>query len=66
MMSEYRPPGRRQALQRAVSWLSEQPRKDRATLEAACRRFDLSPRDAEYLLSHFREAAGDSARWPRG
>lgn len=64
-MSDYRIPGRRQALRRAVSWLSEQPRKDRATLEAACQRFDLSPRDAEYLLSHFREGAANPARWPR-
>ena len=63
-MSEYRPPGQRRALRRAVSWLSEQPRKDRVTVEAACRRFDLSPLEAEFLLSHFVEVAADPTQRP--
>ncbi|MGD8378897.1 MAG: hypothetical protein PVI37_05225 [Gammaproteobacteria bacterium] len=44
---------RGEALRRAVAWLAEQPVKDYATVEAAAMRFDLSPQDQEFLLSHF-------------
>jgi hypothetical protein len=37
-------------LRRAVRWLSEQPSWDLATIEQASRRFDLSPRDQEFLI----------------
>ena len=53
-----RPPGsllpEHEGLRRAVEWLSEQPVRDAATIEAAARRFDLSPVDEEFLLRHFR------------
>ncbi len=43
-----------EGLRRAVSWLAEQPRRDGRTIEEACRRFDLSPLDAQFLLERFR------------
>lgn len=36
----------------AVRWLSEQHRHDRQAIEEASLRFDLSPRDEEFLLRH--------------
>jgi len=45
-----------EALRRAVAWLAEQPSCDAKTIEEACRRFDLSPIDEDFLLSHFRNA----------
>jgi hypothetical protein len=47
-----RPEG--EGLRRAVAWLTEQPRRDLATIEEASRRFNLSPLDEEFLLQHFR------------
>jgi hypothetical protein len=48
------------ALRRAVRWLAGQPRRDAAAIEQACRRFDLSPADEEFLLRYFRTlAAGE-------
>jgi hypothetical protein len=44
-----------EALRRAVRWLSEQSRHDAASIEEAARRFDLTPADEEFLLTHFRE-----------
>lgn len=46
----------REGLRRAVAWLAEQPDRDAQTIEEACRRFDLSPMDEEFLLKHFRQA----------
>ena len=43
----------REGLRRAVAWLAEQPSRDATTIEEACRRFDLSPIDEEFLLRHF-------------
>lgn len=48
----------REGLRRAVAWLAEQPSRDARTIEEACRRFDLSPVDEDFLLHHFRDAAG--------
>jgi hypothetical protein len=45
-----------EGLRRAVAWLAEQPSRDLATIEEACRRFNLSPLDEEFLLTHFRDS----------
>ncbi len=45
------PPG--EALRKAVHWLAEQGRWDTETVEQAARRFDLSPREEEFLLRQF-------------
>lgn len=50
--SDFVPP--RQRLRDALRWLSEIGRHDPAAIEDACRRFDLSPVDEDFLL---REAA---------
>jgi len=56
----------RESLQRAIRWLSDQRREAAERGEAerpvgvlvdeAARRFDLSPRDAEFLLGFERDA----------
>jgi hypothetical protein len=46
------PPG--QGLRNAVRWLSASGRHDAAAIEEACRRFDLSPLDEEFLLAEAR------------
>jgi hypothetical protein len=45
-------------LRRAVAWLAEQSRCDGAAIEAAARRFDLTPAEEEFLLTHFRQPPG--------
>ena len=47
-------------LRRAVKWVSEErkynPEKDeKAIVQEACTKFDLSPKDAEFLLRHLLE-----------
>jgi hypothetical protein len=42
-----------EGLRRAVQWLAEQPVRDAQAIEEACRRFDLSPLDEDFLLRHF-------------
>lgn len=54
-MNAIQPRGER--LRRAIRWLSEQQRHDTAALEAAARRFDLTPAEEEFLLTHMREQA---------
>lgn len=54
-MNSIQPRGER--LRRAIRWLSEQGRHDAAALEAAARRFDLTPAEEEFLLTHMRERA---------
>ncbi len=56
-MSAIRPRGER--LRRAIRWLSEQGRHDATALEAAARRFDLTPLEEEFLLKHLRENPGN-------
>jgi len=52
-----------EGLRRAVQWLSEQPVRDAQAIDEACRRFDLSPLDEDFLLRHFRAGgAGDTRR----
>lgn len=43
-----------QALRSALRWLSQTGRHDAAAVEEACRRFDLSPLDEEFLLAEAR------------
>lgn len=43
-----------QGLREALRWLSEIGHHDAASIEAACRRFDLSPLDEEFLLAETR------------
>lgn len=45
----------RERLGRAVAWLDQQRRDDPAVVEEACRRFDLSPSDEEFLQRMWRE-----------
>lgn len=47
-----------EALRRAVRWLGEQRHHDTAAIEEAARRFDLTPAEEEFLLTHF---CGDTA-----
>lgn len=42
-------------LWQAVKWLDQQRREDPALVEEACRRFDLSPADQEFLLAMWRQ-----------
>lgn len=44
-----------EALRRAVRWLSDERRHDAAAIEEASRRFDLTPSEEEFLLTHFRQ-----------
>jgi hypothetical protein len=56
-------PPARQGLREAMRWLSEGGRHDAVAIEEACRRFDLSPLDEEFLLAEARRiratAGGD-------
>lgn len=47
-------PPARQGLREALRWLSEAGRHDAFAIEEACRRFDLSPLDEEFLLAEAR------------
>lgn len=48
-------------LRRALRWLSDEGRHDLAAVEDACRRFDLSPAEEEFLLAENRRLArGDT------
>ena len=52
-----------EALRRAFQWLAEQPQCTVKTVENASLRFDLPPRDEEFLLRqfvHHRGAASDA------
>ncbi len=42
------------ALRRAVAWLAEQERWSASLIGEACRLFDVSPADEEFLLREFR------------
>jgi hypothetical protein len=49
-----------QALRDALRWLSAEGRHDAAAVEEACRRFDLSPLDEEFLLAEARRLRGNT------
>ena len=46
-----------QGLRNALRWLSAEERHDAAAIEEACRRFDLSPLDEEFLIAEARRIA---------
>ena len=46
------------ALRRAIAWLSEQESWTPARIEEACRLFDVSPADEEFLLREFGNRRG--------
>ncbi len=48
-------------LRRALEWLAGQPVRDARTIDEACRRFDLSPLDEDFLLRHFRADRSDES-----
>jgi hypothetical protein len=43
-----------QALRQAIRWMSDEGRHDPLAVEEACRRFDLSPTEEEFLLAEIR------------
>ena len=43
----------RERLRLAVRWMSDNGQHSARAVEDACRRFDLSPLDEEFLLQHF-------------
>lgn len=49
-----------EALRKAVRWLAEQGCADIQTVEQAARRFDLSPREEEFLVREFVQHKGIS------
>jgi len=49
-------------LRRAVQWLSDHGPATPASINEASVRFDLSPEDEEFLLTHFRETTGERDR----
>lgn len=51
-----------QALRDALRWLSGIGRHDAPAVEEACRRFDLSPLDEEFLLAEARRLREADAR----
>lgn len=50
-----------EALRRAVRWLGEQGGPTAARIEAAARRFDLTPAEEEFLLQELGLRARDGA-----
>jgi hypothetical protein len=46
---------RKERLWQAIRWLGEQKNRDLALIEEACKRFDLSPQDEEFLLREWRK-----------
>ncbi len=61
-MTEFRDPARATALRNAVRWLSDLGKHDARAIEEACRLFDLSPADEDFLLRQFLISDdGDSA-----
>jgi len=42
-----------EALRSAVRWISRMHSYDLKTIEEACKRYDLSPEDEEFMIRHF-------------
>jgi hypothetical protein len=42
-----------EALRKAVHWLSQQPERDRAVINEAGQRFDLTPLEQQFLARYF-------------
>lgn len=62
MRSPITPP--HENLRRAVQWLSDHGPATPQAIEQASIRFDLSPEDEQFLLTHFRQHKHDPE--PRG
>jgi hypothetical protein len=45
---------RKERLLQAIKWLGEQKRRDVSVIEEAAKRFDLSPKDEDFLLQEWR------------
>jgi len=45
-----------EALRSAVRWVSRMHDYNLAAIEEACRRFDLTPAEEEFMMSHFLHA----------
>ncbi len=45
-----------ESLRQAVRWLSEIHSYDLVAIEEACRRYDLSPNEEEFMMRHFLHA----------
>jgi len=45
-----------EALRSAVRWISRMHGYDQKSIEEACRRFDLTPAEEEFMLHHFLHA----------
>lgn len=45
---------RGESLRRAIAWLAEQEEGSPRLIEEACRRFDISPIDEEFLIAEYR------------
>ncbi|MGA8258723.1 MAG: hypothetical protein WB783_00765 [Arenicellales bacterium] len=54
-MSGGAPYSHRERLEQALRWLDAQRRDDAKLVEEACRRFDLSPADEEFLQAMWRK-----------
>jgi hypothetical protein len=52
---------RKERLLQAVQWLGEQGHVDVNVIEEACKRFDLSPKDEDFLLDEWHKRKADSA-----
>jgi len=46
-------------LRRAIRWISDLGDHSYQAVEAACRRFDLSPADEEFVIKHFTQINED-------
>ena len=46
-----------ESLRHALRWLSDERRHDAAAIEEAARKFDLTPAEEEFLLTHCRDTA---------
>lgn len=55
-----------EALRRAFQWLAEQGQCTLQTVEQASLRFDLTPRDEEFLLRQFAHHRGAASDAPSG
>ncbi|HEX6945439.1 MAG TPA: hypothetical protein VF196_04535 [Casimicrobiaceae bacterium] len=54
-----------EALRRAVAWLAEEGAWTASGVEEACRRFDVTPADEEFLLRELRRRRDEDAAGAR-
>lgn len=58
MSDEILPHG--ESLRRALRWMSEHGRHDAAAIDEAAQRFDLTPLEEDFLLTHFKVRGNDA------